>query len=261
MKRRISILLYFIFLSYLPSFSQCIDKEKITYGGDWRSVDFIHRCPTYNFAFGGDTSRNWSILTNPIDIAQAPKEVLQYKDEIERIITEYSGTDFLSKLKFNSVEVVYPEKLKTFKDSGRLGVTLKYCKAKYFFYYEFKIDTLSTYHIGIALNKNGEIISKFNFPSRANYSPIDESFDYCKLIDIARKSQPRIDPIKYIKLEFNKETNRFYWLVEQEIVNRKEGVNYFNQVKIDASNIKDTKNIIGSAYVHITSDIKYDISN
>ncbi len=244
MTRRNSILILFSFLTHLTTFAQCIDKAKITYGGDWGFVDFIHLCPTYNFAFDGDTSKNWNVLTDHIDIKQAPSEVLLFKQRVEKKIVEYSGANFFSKIRFNSVAVVYADKL----DGGRQNVTLKYCKAKYFFYYKFRIDTFSTYHIGIALDKKGEIISKFNFPSKTNYSPIDEKFDYCKLIDIARKSQPKIDPIKDIKLEFDKETNRFYWLLTQEIVNKKEGINYFNQVQIDASDLNITKNITGSVY-------------
>ena len=251
MTKRPSILILIIFLTHLATLAQCIDKEKISYGGDWGFENFIHLCPTYNFAMDGDTVKNWNVLGDPVDIKQAPPEVLLFKQRVEKKIVEYSGADFFSKIKFSSVEVVYADKLKTFKDSGRQEVTLKYCKAKYFFYYEFKIDTLSTYCIGIALDKKGEIISKFNFPSKNNYSPIDDKFDYCKLIDIARKSQPKIDPIKDIKLEFNKETNRFYWLLTQEIVDSKEGINYFNQVQIDASNLDLTKNITGKAYITI----------
>ena len=249
MTRRNIITVLFIFLTHLTTFAQCIEKEKITYGGDWGFVDFIHLCPTYNFSVNGDTSKTWNVLADPIDIKQAPPEVLLYKQKVEKTIKEYSGTDFFSKIKFNSVEVVYSDKLKHFKNSGRQDVTLKYCKAKYFFYYEFKPDTLSTYHIGIALDEKGNIISKFNFPSRSNYIPIDEKFDYCKLLDIGRKVQPKIDPIEDIKLEFDTETNRFYWLLTQEIVDSKEGINYFNQVKIDASDLNITKNITGSARI------------
>ena len=49
----------FIILNQLTVLSQCIDKEKITYGGDWGFTDYIHRCPTYSFTFDGDTSKNW----------------------------------------------------------------------------------------------------------------------------------------------------------------------------------------------------------
>jgi len=215
-------------------FSQCIDRKKISYGGDWGFVDFIHRCPTYNFTFGGDTSRNWNALADPIDIMQAPSEVLTLKKTIDDKIRDFAGELFFSKVFFNSVEIIYADRLKAFVDSGRQDVTLKYCKAKYFFYYEFKPDTIATYHIGIALDKNGNIINKFNFPSKDYYKSIDTTFTYCKLLEIARKVQQNIDPIEEISLEYNAKTKRFYWLLSQEVVDQKEGTNYFNQVYIDA---------------------------
>ncbi|MBF0695391.1 MAG: hypothetical protein IR153_10090 [Flavobacterium sp.] len=234
---------------HLVFFAQCIEREKITYGGEYGFVDFIHLCPTYNFSYDGDTSKNWNVLTNPIDINQAPKEVLIFKTQIEKNIRDYSGDDLYSKLHFNSVEVVYEDKLKTFKKSGRQNVTLKYCKAKYFYYYELKIDAISTYLIGVALDKKGKIISEFRFPDKQNYNPIDTNYDYCKLIEIAKKSQPQIEPIGDIKLYYDEKTKKFYWQITQEIVNSKEGINYFNQVIIDASDLTKTKNIIGSVNI------------
>jgi len=217
--------------------SQCLDREKISYGGDWGFVDFIHRCPTYSFTYGGDTSRNWNTLTDPIDIMRAPPEVLRFKKIVDNKIRNFAGDIFFSKVIFNSVEVVYSDRLKTFVDSGRQDVTLKYCKAKYFFYYEFKPDKVATYHIGIALGKSGNIINRFNFPTKDDYKIIDTTFTYCKLLEIARKAQPNIDPIKEITLEYNSKTKRFYWLLSQDLSNEKEGVNYFNQVSIDASDL------------------------
>ncbi len=228
-------------------FAQCVEREKISYGGEYGFVDFIHLCPTYNFSYEGDTSKDWNVLTDPININQAPKKVLIFKNQIEKNIRDYSGDDFYSKLHFNSVEVVYENKLKKFKKSGRQNVTLKYCKAKYFYYYKLKIDTLSTYLIGVALNKKGKIISKFHFPDKQNYAPINTN--YCKLIEIAKKSQPQIEPIEDIKLAYDEKTKRFYWQITQEIVNSKEGINYFNQVIIDASDLTKTKNIIGNVNI------------
>lgn len=238
-----------LIVTCLTTFGQCIDREKITYGGDWGFVKYIHRCPAYNFAFDGDTSRSWNVLADPIDILQAPREVLSLKQKVERKIKEFAGEAFFAKVKFNSVEVVYPELLTTFRDGGREHVTLKYCKAKYFYYYEFKPDTLATYHIGIALDDKGNILSKFNFPSKSQYKEIDTAFSFCRLIDIARKKQMNIDPIKEIKLEFNNRTNRFYWLVIQGLVNTKQGKNYFNQVFIDAADL--TKATTSKAIVNV----------
>ena len=224
-------------VTQFTAFSQCIDRDKITYGGDWGFVDFIHRCPTYNFTFGGDTSKNWNVLDDPIDIMQAPAKVLTLKRYVDNKIKEFAGDKFHSKVIFNSVEVIYADRLQTFIDSGRQDVTLKYCKAKYFFYYEFKPDTIATFHIGIALDNAGKIISKFNFPSKDNYKTVDTNYSYCKLIDIARKVQPNIDPIKQINIWFDTISKRFYWLISQDIVNSKQGINYFNQVYIDAADL------------------------
>jgi len=230
-------------------FSQCIDREKITYGGDWGFVDYIHLCPTYVFAFGGDTSVHWDVLRTPIDIRQAPKEVLSFKRKVDSAIQSFGGNKFFSRVKFESVEVVYPERLQEFRDSGRQDVTLKYYRAKYLFYYKFNPDTIATYHIGIALSKNGKILSKFHFPSKASYHPIDTTFSYCKLINIAKKAQKNIEPIESIKLEFDSKTKRFYWLVTQSLVNEKEGLNYYNQVLIDAADLSKTKTQRGAVSV------------
>jgi hypothetical protein len=224
-------------VTQFTAFSQCIDRDKITYGGDWGFVEFVHRCPMYNFTFGGDTSKNWNVLNDPIDIMQAPSKVLTLKKYVDNKIKEFAGDKFYSKVSFTSVEVVYGDKLQAFIDSGRQDVTLKYCKAKYFFYYEFKPDTIATFHIGIALDNEGKIISKLNFPSKDNYKPVDTDYSYCKLIDIARKVQPNIDPIKQISIEYDTKLKKFYWLISQNIVNSKEGINYFNQVYIDAADL------------------------
>lgn len=212
-------------------------------------MSFIHRCPTYNFDFGGDTSSSWNVLTDPIDISQAPKQVLSLKQKVESKIREFAGEAFYAKVTFNSVEVVYQELLQAFRDSGRQDVTLKYCKAKYFFYYEFKPDSLATYHIGIALDDKANIISKFNFPSKDQYQAIDTAFSYCRIIDNARRIQKGIDPVKDIKLEFDDKTKRFYWLVSQALVDTKQGLNYFNQVFIDAADLGKVTTSKGSVSV------------
>ena len=244
-----SLFILTFYLTHFTAWTQCIDRKKITYGGDWGFVDFVHRCPMYNFAFGGDTSKNWNVLNDPIDITQAPTKVLTLKKYVDNKIREFGGDAFYSKVSFSSVEVVYADKLKAFIDSGRHDVTLKYCKAKYFFYYEFKPDTIATFHIGIALDNSGKIISKFNFPSKDNYKIVDTNYSYCKLIDVARKVQPNLDPIKQISLEFDKKAKRFYWLIQQDIVNSKEGINYFNQVFIDAADFSMTKTSKGSVSI------------
>jgi hypothetical protein len=250
MKKRNLILNTIAFLAHLAVFAQCIERKKISYGSEYGFVDFIHLCPTYNFSYDGDKSTDWNLLSDPIDIRQAPKEVLIFKEQIENEIRNYSGNDLYSKLVFKSVEVVYEDKLGAFIERGRQNLTLEYCKAKYFYYYELELDNISTYLIGVTLDKKGKRISDYHFPNKSNYVPIDTNYDYCKLIEIAKKSQPQIEPIRDIKLDYDEESKSFFWQITQEIVNIKEGKNNFNQVIIDASDLNKTKNIVGETYIN-----------
>jgi hypothetical protein len=230
-------------------FSQCIDRGKIKLGGDYGFINFIRRCPTYSFAYGGDTSKNWNVLDNPIDIKQAPVNALKFKKNVESKVENYAGDNFFSNLKFISVDIVYPEKLKQFIHDGRTDVTLKYYKAKYFYYYQFKPDTSSAFLIGIAVRKDGKILSPFMFPSKNNYKAVDKNFTYCKLINIARTVQKNIDPIESISLEFDTKSQRFVWMISQAVVKSHEGDNFINQVFIDAADLSQTEK--SRTHVHI----------
>ena len=230
-----------VILLHLRLFSQCINQEKITSGGDFGAENYIHLCPTYQFDFGGDTSKNWNVLNDPIDITQAPANILTLKNYVEERVKEFAGINFFLKLKFDGISVVYPDKLQAFIDSGRQDVTLEFYKAKYFFYYNFMPDTLMRYHIGIAVDSLGKIISSFNFPSKQKYKAIDTTYTYCKLIEIAKNVLKQIEPIKEIRLEFDDKVQRFYWLIVQEIVHEKQGLNHLNEVMIDAANLTNTK--------------------
>ncbi|SDE45210.1 hypothetical protein SAMN05216464_106190 [Mucilaginibacter pineti] len=249
--QNIQRLLSFLFFLTVTSncFSQCIDISKIEFGGDYDFYEYIFGCPTYSFAVHGDTSKNWNVLNNAIDIKQAPKKALTYRNLVEKKIKQYSGLSFFTDLKFIDVEVVYPEKYNLFK--GRTDVTQRYCKAKYFYHYQFQPDTVASYLIGIAVNEKGKIISPFKFPSKKDYKQIDKSFTYCKLLDIARNIQKDIDPIGKICFEYNEVGKRFYWLISQDLDSEKthEGLNYFNQVIIDASDFSKVKTVKGEAHI------------
>jgi hypothetical protein len=228
--------------------SQCIDREKITYGGDWDFVPYIFHCPTYGFEYGGDTSSVWSIL-DPMDLKKIETWFLSIKNNVDRKVREYSGDKFFQRVKFNSVEIVYPDSLQKMLDAGRVDVEKRNCKAKYYFYYEFLPDTISTWHFGIAVDKQGKIISAFTFPKASEYIPVDTNINYCELINIARKKEPNIDPIKEIKLEYDPKVKRFYWLISQEIQSVKEGRNEFNQIAIDAADKSKVNAFKGSAFI------------
>ncbi|SHJ85394.1 hypothetical protein SAMN02745146_0355 [Hymenobacter daecheongensis DSM 21074] len=229
--------------------AQCIDQEKITYGGDWGYTDYIHRCPMYQFAYGGTESKEWGVLNDPVSMSQAPAIVLQLKRMVEDSIRRYAGAKFYQQLHFNAVEMVMPEQLSRFKKAGRRDVTLEYCKAKYFFYYEFKPDSLATHHYGVAIDRHNKIISPFTFPKASEYQPIDLSFSYCQLLRIAEQAQPNIKPVDTIRMEYDSKEKRFYWLVSQEVVDQHEGINYFNQVLIDAADLTKTQTSRGKVTV------------
>jgi hypothetical protein len=242
MKMKYFLFCLLILLSVqVSAFAQCNDKPKIEFGGDFGFVDYMFNCPSYSFAYNGDTSKNWGVLNNHIDIRQAPTKVLVYKKMVEKTIKSYAGDKFFSDLKFYDVDVNYPEKFQAFKDSGRTDMLHKYSKAKYFYYYRFGPNDTASYLIGVAVNKNGKIISPFTFPSKKYYRPIDKAFTYCKLIDIARKTQKDIDPIEDIRLEYDSQHGRFYWLISRKLVNETEGTNYIHQVEINAANLADAK--------------------
>jgi len=228
--------------------SQCIDRDKITYGGDWNFVPYVFHCPTYRFQYGGDTSSVWSIL-DFIDIKKIEKQISPIKNSIEQKIKTRAGDKFFERVKFSTVEIVYPDSLQKMLDSGRVDVEKAKCKAKYYFYYEFMPDSISAWHFGIAVDRNGKIISPFTFPKKSDYVPVDTRIDYCELIQIARKKQPAIDPIKEIKLEFDPKIKRYYWLITQEIRNIKEGRNEFNQVAIDAADKTKVISFKGGALI------------
>lgn len=229
--------------------AQCIEPEKITYGGDWGYTDYIHRCPIYQFAYGGTESKEWGTLRDPIAMTQAPAIIHQLKQIVEDSIRRYAGVKFFQLVHFDRVEMVVPEQLSHFKREGDINATLKYCKAKYFFYYEFKPDSMATYHYGVAIDQHNKIVSPFKFPKASEYQPIDQAFSYCQLLRIAEQIQPNIKPVGTIRMVFDQQKKRFYWLVSQEIINQREGVNHYNQVLIDAADLTKAKAEQGEASI------------
>lgn len=229
--------------------TQCIDPEKITYGGDWGYTDYIHRCPVYQFAYKGTESKEWGTMRDPVSMTQAPAIIHQLKRMVEDSIRSYAGSEFYQLVRFDRVEMVVPERLRHFKEAGALSVSLKYCKAKYFFYYEFKPDSVATYHYGVAIDQHNKIISPFKFPKASEYQPIDQMFSYCQLLRIAEQTQQDIKPVNTIRLEYDQQGKRFYWVVAQEIVNAHEGVNHYNEVLIDAADLTKATTKQGEASI------------
>jgi hypothetical protein len=220
--------------------SQCVGEEKLTYGGDWSNYRYTYFCPTYEFAFDGDTSKQWNILNDDIDIYQVKDEIFPIKAKIELQILNYSGKQFFDDLNFVSVQIVFPDSIEKF--SGKMpSVRMDSCRAKYFFYYKFIPIENVHYNIGIAVNEQGEILNKFDFPAKKDYKNIDKKMTICDILEIAKKYKEQIEPIEDIKLHYNEKEKKFYWLVSQGIKERKEGIHYYNELLIDASNRKQVK--------------------
>jgi hypothetical protein len=238
-----------LFFVRILTSAQCNDKPKIAFGGDYGFVNYMFNCPSYSFAYNGDTSKNWGVLNNHIDICQAPAKVLIYKERIEKVINNYAGSRFFSKLRFYDVDVNYPEKFKAFKDSGRSDMIHKYSRAKYFYYYRFGLNDTASYLIGIAVNKRGQIINHFSFHSKKYYKPIDGTVTYCKLLEIARRTQKNIDPIEDIRLEYDRHKKEYYWCITRKLVDPKEGVNKVYSVEINAANLNDAKAVESKAWI------------
>lgn len=239
----ISAILYRLIITLLLSiiykssvFAQCINRKKINWSDDGLFYNYGYLCPAYFFSFGGDTSKKWNIGFENIDIQQAPANALKFKQKVDQAIKDYAGKDFFKTLKFNNVEVSYPERLKFFKDSGAVLVTLAHYKCSYTYNYSFEPDSLTGYNICIGVTSSGQIITPFIFPSKRFYKPINKSFTYCQLIEIAKKAQKNIEPIDRISFNYDKKKKLFYWTISQEVVSVHEGSNNINEVIIDAAN-------------------------
>ena len=226
-------------LTCTVGFSQCIAEEKMRYGGDFGVFNYTYFCPTYGFSYTGETSKTWSIL-NPIDIRQAENNVLSTKAAIEREIISYAGSNFFSQMKFSSVSVVYLDSIAKFKGRGP-SVDMKMCKGRYFYYYYFQAEPKMAYCIGVAVDEQGKILSPFNFPSKHDYQPIDTTLTVCKVLELARKFNKKLGPIKEVTFEYNPSSKRFYWLVSEKIARIHSGLNTYNQVVIDAAEPKRIK--------------------
>ncbi|GAB3734203.1 hypothetical protein GCM10027594_15760 [Hymenobacter agri] len=246
--RNVFLILSIIFFTGSTTSAQCIDEDKIKYGGDFGSYDYTFFCPTYSFSYKGETSKKWSIL-NPIDIRQVEPTILPVKKTVEQKIKEYAGEAFFSRLTFYTVDIVYPDSIDKFK--GRMPEAKKAgCKGKYYFYYYFRADAKAAYCVGFAVDEKMNIISPFNFPSKQDYKPIDTTLTVCKVIKKAKRFGKKLSPIDKIEFEYDSKAKRFYWLVTQEIVVPKAGLNTRNQLVVDAA--EPTKVAIRKEQVHVS---------
>ena len=71
----------------------------------------------------------------------------------------------------------------------------------------------------------------------------------CKVLEIARKAYPKIDPVAEVTFDYDSKNKRFYWLVSQKILNNHADVNIFNQIKIDAAVPSKTERLKGEVSI------------
>jgi len=240
--------IFSIVLSVFTLNAQCISSDKIKYGGVWSGVDYIFYCPTYEFAFNGDNSKDWNKAMGPIDINFVGSQIFPLKGKIELIIKGFAGNEFYRNITFSSVDIVYPDSLENFKDSSP-SCDMKKCKAKYFLNYVYSPMKDAKYIFGIAVSKDWKILNKFNFPSKKYFQAVDTSLSICRIVKIAESFKNKILPIQSIRFDFDPKDNKFYWIVEQEAL--EDGNQVLHDLYIDASNCRRTKFV--NRYVSVES--------
>ncbi len=220
------------YYSLIKEKNESFDEKIIKLGGEFDFIKYQHRCAIYKFSKNGDKSEKWNTL-NPNDIEKISKIVEPIKQTLENRIMEYSNSDFFNRLSFSSVDVNFKDSIANFENRNNIH---RICNSKYYFYYYFKPVNKVKYCIGFAVNEKGEILSKFNFPSKSDYKNIDRTLDVNKVLKIAR-SYKNIKPIKEITFEYDKKQKRFYWLIKQKEKRIKANRYKYNVLKIDASDI------------------------
>ncbi|MBW3517588.1 hypothetical protein [Flavobacterium sp. NKUCC04_CG] len=226
----IFIVLFFVLGSFFTR-AQC--KETIS--GDFQSKEYSSPCPVFNFSFDGINAKGWVYASKSLDISLVADEILPVKETLEQQLQAYVGDEFFSKMKFKSVDISNYDSIQKF--SGRYPpVDMYACKTKYFFYYYYYPNPQIKYCIGIALDDKKNIISSFNFPQKEHYLPEEAGLDYCKVMELVKKTGTKVEPIESVSFDFDPEKQKFFWWIKQKIVNPKEGENQRNEISIEAAN-------------------------
>ena len=239
------------------AFSQCIDHERIRQGSPFSSykhsryvnTDTITYTDVYYFDANGKVDGDYGngnyLVNDAIDIKQAATDAQKYRLKVENAIKAYAGNRFFSELHFNFTAVLYPERVEVPIDNEHRKIEVVYEKIKddfkYVYFYDFKADSMSSCEFRFEVDRFGKIIPRFDFPPKDRYRPINKHFTYCRLINIARKAQKHIDPIGSIQLNYNVDTERFYWVILQDISDKPPGMHYFYEIQIDAADLTKVK--------------------
>jgi len=230
MKLYLSVIL--LFLSIVQIQAQCLDKNKVKIGGSYQSDLFIDACPYYNYFVDAEKSSTGYHYGNR-PIALVPEGFSTVKKNLEDLLVTKVGADMVSKLKFKGVSISAYDSIRKF-ESRYPVVDMSKCLTKYFFYYDFEPVAGVSYCVGIALNDYQQIISPLQLPETAEKLALDYSLDLCKVLQIAKETGTKFEPIDFVSFEFDPDKKEFFWVVRQQIVKPKKGLNEYNQILIEA---------------------------
>ncbi len=219
-------------LTSLNMLAQCIPAKQIKVGGSYQSDSFIDYCPYYNYMVNAEKqTTGYHYTSRPIDLV--PANFQKVKENLENNLIKRVGKDLVDRLKFKGVSISAYDSIRKF-ESRYPVVDMSRCFTKYFFYYDFVPVEGVNYCVGIAVNDNQQIISNLPLPQTEEKLAIDYSVDICKILEIAKETGTKIEPIDFITFEFDFDKQEFFWVVRQKIVNPKKGLNEYNQILIEA---------------------------
>lgn len=229
---RLYPLIVLLFLSITKIHAQCLDINKVKIGGSYQSDLFIDPCPYYNyFVDAEESSTGYHYNNRPIGMV--PIEFSEVKKNLEELLVTKVGKDIVSKLKFKGVSISAYDSIRKFESRYPI-VDMGKCLTKYFLYYDFEPTAGVSYCLGIALNDYQQIISPLLLPETEEKLAIDYSLNLCKVLEIAKETKTKFEPVDFVSYEFDPEKKEFFWVVRQKIVNPKKGLNEYNQILIEA---------------------------
>jgi hypothetical protein len=177
-------------------------------GGDWINEKSAYYCPCYCFSPSGKSKTPWSITApNPISLVE--DKIKPIKENVEKYIIERGGQDFMKKLKFCNVDIVYLDSADKFErkkpevDFTKCGLT------KFYFRYIFEPTNDVKYKIGIATNYNGEVTSNDLFPHKKTNPNFDKLLSETQI----RKKINWYRRIDNVYLYYNPMSNRFIYTI------------------------------------------------
>lgn len=190
--------------------------SKIVVGGDWIGYDYSYFWPCYSFGENGKISDRLDIL-NTNHISLAPKDYQEALNKANSYIIERGGTDFLSAVTFQYMDITFIDSSENFKSKRPLYDLEKCGQTKYYIRFLYSPNKETEYRFGIALTENFKIISKPQFPD------IKTSPDFSRIISpktalqrAKNKHKSIIIPIKNIELTYDEQLNYFIWEIKSE---------------------------------------------